>query len=70
MSKLRDFLHDERRRRQAVDDGDRLREFMVDPATGQMMYVSDNQLKEILRQIDGTTRGLPSNPSPLAEGTR
>ena len=43
---------------------------MVDPATGQMMYVSDNQLKEILRQIDGTTRGLPSNPSPLAEGTR
>jgi hypothetical protein len=58
MSRLLDLIRQERERREVLDGGDQLREFMVNPKTGEMMYISNNQLQQLLREIDGKSRGL------------
>jgi hypothetical protein len=59
MSKLLDLIH--HHRAQSGNDGDQKVELFG-------LSITDNMLRQILREIDGTTRGVP--PSEIAGTVR
>jgi hypothetical protein len=62
MSKLKERIKEERRRRIVGDD--------KPVVIFDGLITTASALDQLLREIDGTTRGLPNVPSPLAEGKR